>query len=143
MKNFIFITVFVAVLTVETVCAEDSKQTEKAVETISFEEFQTQHEEIMSMISVGVSDAKGAMKILEKDLELHKEANKLQNARIEKMLRGTKEGREEYNKAVEKYFSSDWPSFQFVIYFLTTERRYVMGFGDWKRIGYKFMTEKD
>ena len=107
MKNFIFITVFVAVLTVETVCAEDSKQTEKAVETISFEEFQTQHEEIMSMISVGVSDAKGAMKILEKDLELHKEANKLQNARIEKMLLGTKEGREEYNKAVEKYFSSD------------------------------------
>ncbi|MDP6527697.1 MAG: hypothetical protein QF858_02350, partial [Candidatus Pacebacteria bacterium] len=73
MKNFIFITVFVAVLTVETVCAEDSKQTEKAVETISFEEFQTQHEEIMSMISSGVVSSEELEKILKEDLELVKE----------------------------------------------------------------------
>ena len=107
MKNFIFITVFVAVLTVETVCAEDSKQTEKAVETISLEEFQTQHEEIMSMISSGVVSSEELEKILKEDLELVKEFDGLQNARIEKMLRETKEGREEYRKAIEKYFSSD------------------------------------
>tara|TARA_Y100000310_G_scaffold271578_1_gene286116 strand:- start:1043 stop:1453 length:411 start_codon:yes stop_codon:yes gene_type:complete len=107
MRNFIFIAVFVAVLAVGTVCAEDSKQTEKAVETISLEEFQTQHEEIMSMISSGVVSSEELEKILKEDLELVKEFDGLQNARIEKMLRETKEGREEYRKAIEKYFSSD------------------------------------
>lgn len=99
MRNFIPIAIFVAV----TVCAEYWWPAESA--GISLEEARTQNEEIIAKIGVGVSDAKKAMKLIDEHFELIKEVNKLQDARIEKMLRET-EGREEYKKAVEKYFSS-------------------------------------
>jgi TolA-binding protein len=113
MRNLIFgvlLSVFTTFLTVGPVCAEDSKQTEKAVETISLEEFQAQHEELMTTIRQGVSDGQKAVKILEEDLEILRKVVQMiidrQNAESEERLREMKEGREEYQQAVEKYFSS-------------------------------------
>jgi D-arabinose 1-dehydrogenase-like Zn-dependent alcohol dehydrogenase len=109
MKNFIFIAVFVAVLAVGT--TGYSEKSEELVgntaEGISFEELKAQDEEIIAKISVGVADAKEAMKLIDEHMELIKEVTKLQNAKIEKMLREMTDGREEYRKAIEKYFSSE------------------------------------
>ena len=95
MRNIIFLTIFVAVLAVGS-----------TANGLSLEEARAQDEEIIAKISVGVSDAKKAMKLIDEHLELIKEVNKLQDARIEKMLREMEEGREEYRQAVKKYFSS-------------------------------------
>jgi len=105
MRNFIVVAVFVAVLTTGTVFAEDSKQTEKVV-GVSWEEFQVQNADIMATINGIVTVSEDSLEILENDLELYKEVNKLQEARIEKYLHDMTDGREEYRQAIEKYFSS-------------------------------------
>jgi len=108
MRNFIFIAVFVAVLAVGTASysEESGQMAGKTTEKISFEEFQTQHEEIMSMISNGVVSSEELENVLEKDLEIFKEVNELQNARLEKMFREMKEGSKELREALDRYKSS-------------------------------------
>jgi len=102
MRNFIIVAVFVAILAFETT-GYSEKSEEAAGKTVSFEEFQTQHEEIMSMISSGGVSSKELEKTLEEDLEVIKEVNRLQNARIEEMLREMNEGSKELREALDRY----------------------------------------
>ena len=92
MRNFIFITVFVAVLAFGT-----------SVKGMSLEEAQAQDEKLSSTISEGITNIKETVKVIDESIELLEEISREEDARL---LREMEEGREEYRQAVEKYFSS-------------------------------------
>ena len=92
MRNFIFITVFVAVLAFGT-----------SVKGMSLEEAQAQDEKLSATISEGITNIKETVKVIDESIELLEEISREEDARL---LREMEEGREEYRQAVEKYFSS-------------------------------------
>ena len=105
MRNFIVVAVFVAILAFGTT-GYSEKLEEVAEKTAEISKAQAQAEKLSTTISEGLANIEKATVVIDECLEFSEEVTKMQNAEIDKMLREMEEGREEYQQAIEKYFSS-------------------------------------